>query len=187
MGSWFRGLKVAAILTAVIWFIEIVNGFLGHALNDFGIYPRELRALPGVLFWVFLHGSFQHLVMNTMPLIVMGSFVALKGTLRFFIVTLIITILGGMGVWCFCREAYHVGASGLVFGYFGYLVALGIYERSLQTLFIASLIIFYYGGMIFGILPGEKFISWEAHLFGLFAGVLAARYFAMRYLKENVL
>ena len=105
MGSWFRGLKVAAILTAVIWFIEIVNGFLGHALNDFGIYPRELRALPGVLFWVFLHGSFQHLVMNTMPLIVMGSFVALKGTLRFFIVTLIITILGGMGVWCFGREA----------------------------------------------------------------------------------
>ena len=116
-----------------------------------------------------------------------GSFVALKGTLRFFIVTLIITILGGVGVWCFGREAYHVGASGLVFGYFGYLVALGIYERSLQTLFIASLIIFYYGGMIFGILPGEKFISWEAHLFGLFAGVLAARYFAMRCLKENVL
>ena len=74
---------------------------------------------------------------------------------------------------------------GLVFGYFGYLVALGIYERSLQTLFIASLIIFYYGGMIFGILPGEKFISWEAHLFGLFAGVLAARFVAIRYLKEN--
>ena len=187
MGSWLRGIKVAAILTAVIWVIEIVNGFLGHALNDFGIYPREFTALPGVLFWVFLHGSVQHLVMNTMPLIVMGSFVALKGTLRFFIVTLIITILGGMGVWCFGREAYHVGASGLVFGYFGYLVALGIYERSLQTLFIASLIIFYYGSMIFGILPGEKFISWEAHLFGLFAGVLAARYFAMRYLKENVL
>ena len=185
MGSWLRSVKVVVILTAVIWCIEFVNGLVGHALNDFGIYPREIKALPGVLFWVFLHGSLQHLVMNTMPLVVMGSFVALKGVSRFLIVTLIITIIGGVGVWCFGREAYHIGASGLVFGYFGYLVALGIYERSLQTLFIASLTVFYYGGMIFGVLPGESFISWEAHLFGLFAGVLAARFLAMRYFTKN--
>ena len=187
MPSWLRSIRVVGFLIAILWCIEFVNTLFAHALNDFGIYPREVSALPGIFFWVFLHGSFQHLVMNTMPLIVMGIFVALKGTLRFLIVTLIIIVIGGLGVWCFGREAYHVGASGLVFGYFGYLVALGIYERSLQTLFIASLTVFYYGGIIFGVLPGESFISWEAHLFGLCGGVFAARFIVMEYSKENEL
>ena len=85
-----------------------------------------------------------------------------------------------MGVWIFGRDAYHIGASGLVFGYFGFLVAVGIYEKSLSSLTIASFAVFYYGGLIYGVLPTESFISWEAHLFGLMAGVLAARILALK-------
>ena len=105
----------------------------------------------------------------------MGFFVAMRGVGRFVTVSLIVIVIGGVGVWCFGRSAYHIGASGLVFGYFGYLVALGIYERSIGTVAVAFLTLFYYGGIIFGVLPSDSFVSWEGHLFGLFGGIAAAR------------
>ena len=86
-----------------------------------------------------------------------------------------ILIIGGLGVWAFARPAYHIGASGLIFGYFGFLVAIGLYERSISSLVIASVTLFFYGGLILGILPTDSFISWEGHLFGLCAGIIAAR------------
>ena len=105
----------------------------------------------------------------------MGFFVATRGAGRFVLVSLVVIIVGGLGVWCFGRTAYHIGASGLVFGYFGYLVALGVYERSLGTLAISSFTLIYYGGLIYGVLPGDSFVSWEGHLFGLCGGIFAAR------------
>ena len=113
--------------------------------------------------------------MNTMPLLIMGFFVALRGPWIFTKTTLLILIIGGLAVWVFARPAYHIGSSGLIFGYFGFLVAIGLYERSISSLAIASVTLFYYGGLIFGILPTDSFISWEGHLFGLCAGILAAR------------
>ncbi|MDG2072007.1 MAG: rhomboid family intramembrane serine protease, partial [Pseudomonadales bacterium] len=156
MENWITGLRLIAILVVVIWCVEAVNSFNGHSLNSYGIYPRETSALPGILLWAFLHGDLQHLIVNTTPLFVMGFFVASRGAGKFFVVSLVVILVGGLGVWCFGRSAYHIGASGLVFGYFGYLVALGIYERSLGTLAIASLTVFYYGGIIFGVLPGDS-------------------------------
>jgi len=175
MENWITGLRLIAFLVAVIWCVEAINSFNGHSLNSYGIYPRETSALPGILLWAFLHGNLQHLIMNTTPLLVMWFFVATRGAGKFLAVSLIVILVGGLGVWCFGRSAYHIGASGLVFGYFGYLVASGIYERSLGTLAIASLTVFYYGGIIFGVLPGDSFVSWEGHLFGLCAGIFAAR------------
>ena len=113
--------------------------------------------------------------MNTVPLLFLGFFVAMRGAGNFFTCSLIILVLGGLGVWVFGRAAYHVGASGLVFGFFGYLVALAFYERSWQAFLVASLTLFYYGGLIFGVLPTDEFVSWEGHLFGMLAGVFAAR------------
>jgi len=104
--------------------------------------------------------------------------VALRGRWLFISSSLLILVVGGLGVWVFGRAAFHIGASGLVFGYFGFLVAIGVYERSLSGLAIASLTLFYYGGLIFGVLPTNSFVSWEGHLFGLLAGILAARVFA---------
>ena len=108
----------------------------------------------------------------------MGFLVALRGRGLFIYSSLLIVVVGGLGVWVFGRPAFHIGASGLVFGYFGFLVAIGIYERSFSGLAIASLTLFYYGSIIFGVLPTNSFVSWEGHLFGLFAGIIAARVFA---------
>ena len=183
--NWLSGLKTIFTLVALIWVIELLNNFVGHRFNSLGIYPREFDTLPGIILWPFLHGGLTHLVMNTMPLLLMGFLVALRGPGMFLKTTLLILIVGGLGVWLFGRPAYHIGASGLVFGYFGFLVAIGVYERSLSSLAIASITLFYYGGLILGILPSESFVSWEGHLFGLGAGILAARFMAIELQPTN--
>ena len=118
--------------------------------------------------------------MNTLPLSVLGLLVALRGNRVFILSTLMIVLLGGLGVWLMGRPAYHIGASGLAFGYFGFLIAVGVYEGRISSLAIGTLVIFYYGGMIFGVVPQNSFVSWEGHLFGMLAGVFAARLFARR-------
>jgi len=177
---WFLAARISITMTSVCWLIELVNGSVGHGFSIFGILPRHLDSLPGVFIWPFLHGGAGHLLMNSTPLLVLGFFVALRGMGTFMLASLLITLLAGVAVWLFGRSAYHIGASGLVFGYFGFLVALGWYERRLSTLLVAAGISFYYGGMLWGVVPSDSFISWEAHLFGLLAGIVAARVLAMR-------
>jgi membrane associated rhomboid family serine protease len=183
--NWLSGLKIICFLVLAIWIVEVVNNFFGHRFSAWGIYPRRVDTLPGVLLWPFLHGNLRHLVMNTTPLLIMGFFVALRGSAVFVKTTLLILLIGGLGVWLFGRPAYHIGASGLVFGYFGFLVAIGVYERSISGLAIASITLFYYGGLILGVLPTDSFVSWEGHLFGLAAGILAARMLAFTSRGQN--
>lgn len=178
-------IKAVVILVAAIWLVELINALLGHRLNVFGVYPRRVDSLPGILVWPFLHGGYAHLLMNTTPLLVMGFFVALRGVRSFCLSSLFILVLAGIGVWLFGRTAYHIGASGLVFGYFGFLVALAWYEKSLMTFLVACLVLFYYGGIIYGVLPRDEFVSWEGHLFGLIAGVIAANLFASKSISSS--
>ncbi|MBV1877046.1 MAG: rhomboid family intramembrane serine protease [Pseudomonadales bacterium] len=175
---WFAAAKLILALVAVLWVVELANYLVGHRLNSYGIYPRRVESLPGLIIWPFLHGNFYHLALNTMPLLVLGFFVALYGRMVFLKASIIILLLGGAGVWIFGRAAYHVGASGLVFGLFGFLILLAYYQRSLKTFGLAFLAIFLYGGMIWGILPQDRFVSWEGHLFGLLAGALSAKLLA---------
>ena len=123
----------------------------------------------------FLHSSFNHVLSNTIPFLALGSLVAFRGKQTLLGVSAFIILLGGGGVWLVGRSAFHVGASGLVFGYFGYLVARGWYNRRPSSILIAVAVFLLYGGLLLGALPTMGFISWEAHLFGLIAGVLAAR------------
>ena len=124
----------------------------------------------------FLHGGFGHVISNTVPLLLLGSLVAARGWQTLLGVTLFVVLLGGAGVWLVARGGSHVGASGLVFGYFGYLVARGWYDRRIVSILIAVVVIVVYGGLIFGVLPTGDRVSWEGHLTGLIAGVLAARF-----------
>tara|TARA_R110002072_G_scaffold1598_6_gene13586 strand:- start:2232 stop:2816 length:585 start_codon:yes stop_codon:yes gene_type:complete len=183
--STWSALKAVVILVAVMWVVEFLNSLLGHRLNAWGIHPRNTQSLPGILLWPLLHGGYGHLLMNTTPLLVMGFFVALRGVRSFVFSSLFILLIGGLGVWLFGRDAIHVGASGLVFGYFGFLVALAWFERSLLTFAVASLVIFYYGGIIYGVLPQDEFVSWEGHLFGLIAGIMAANLFARKAVQKR--
>jgi membrane associated rhomboid family serine protease len=158
----------------LLWIVECVNALLDHHLNRWGILPRTLAGLVGIPLSPFLHGSFAHLILNTVPLITLGGLVILRGTRLFLTVSLWITLLSGAALWLLGRSAYHVGASSVLFGYFGYLVARGWYERSVTALLVALLTLGLYGGIVWGILPTRSYISWEGHLFGLLAGVLVA-------------
>jgi membrane associated rhomboid family serine protease len=171
--------KAAAMLVLgcvlLFWLVEFLNLSLGHSLNRLGILPRSFTGLVGIPVSPFLHSGIRHLLLNTIPFVVLGGLVSLRGIREFLELTLFVVVLGGLAVWLFGRSAYHVGASGLIFGYFGYLVASGWYERSIGSVVVAFVTLFLYGGLIWGVLPVFMYVSWEGHLFGLLAGVLGAR------------
>lgn len=165
------------VLAAVVllWAVAATNFVTEHDLNTWGILPRTLTGLRGIPFSPFLHGGLGHLAVNTAPFFVLGGLVALQGRRAFLGVSLVVIVCGGVALWLFGREGYHIGASGLIFGYFGYLVARAWYDRSFRSILIALVTLFFYNWLIWGILPTTTYISWEGHLFGLLAGILAAR------------
>lgn len=166
---------VLAIFIGALWAIQTINWATGYRLNVvFGLIPRHFVGLDGIIGMPFLHGSFSHLMSNTPPLILMGALLAATATRALLVVNTVIVVLGGALVWLFGSPAIHVGASGLVFGWFGFLVARGLVDRSPVTLGAALLVGLIYGSILWGVLPGQPGISWEAHLFGALAGVAAA-------------
>lgn len=159
------------------WLSELIDQLaFGGTLDALGIRPRELDWLWGILLAPLLHGGFPHLIANTLPLLVLGWLVAVRRRRDFWIVTAVVTVLGGLGVWLFGRpDTIHVGASGVIFGYLGYLLLRGWLDRSLVSLGVAAVAGFLYGGALWGVLPGQVGISWEGHLFGLAGGAATAR------------
>ena len=171
-------LRLAALglFVAALWVVQGVNWATGQSLNYlFGLIPRRIEGLDGVALMPLLHGSFQHLMANTPPLLVMGALLALTATRALILVNAIIVLGGGFLVWLFGGLAIHVGASGLVFGWFGFLLARGLIDRSPVTMGAAAVVGLLYGAMLWGVLPGRAGVSWEAHLFGFLAGAAAAR------------
>lgn len=166
------------IFVASLWVVELADALTNLNLDQYGILPRNVTGLRGIPLSVFLHGDFSHLISNTGPLVVLGGLISLRGHSRLFWSSVFITLVGGACVWLVAGivtgYGIHIGASGLVFGYFGYLAARGLYERSLSSILISIAVIAVYGTIIFGILPTNEFVSWEGHLFGLIAGVLYA-------------
>ena len=158
------------ILVALIWVVEFVNLFVGHRLVSWGILPRSFSGLIGIPLAPMLHGGIWHTVSNTVPLFVLGALTLAGGKRMFRETTVNVTLLSGAFVWIFAREAYHVGASGLVFGYFGVILARAYIERSIITIAIAVVTVMTYGGLLWGILPLRSTVSFESHLFGLIAG-----------------
>jgi membrane associated rhomboid family serine protease len=158
-------------LVAVIWIVEIVNFSLSHRLTVWGILPRNLSGLIGIPLAPFIHAGFWHAVSNTIPLIILGGLTITAGSKRFWTLTVGIALLSGIFVWLFARDAYHVGASGLVFGYFGALLARAAIERTILSIIIAFVSITMYGGLLWGVLPIWGHYSFEGHLFGLLAGI----------------
>jgi membrane associated rhomboid family serine protease len=161
---------------ALIWLVEVVDLLVFHgALDRAGIRPRTEGGLWGILLAPFLHLGVAHLIANTVPLLVLGWLVIVRGVRDFLWATLVVVLLGGLGVWLFGRPGtIHVGASGLVFGYLGYLLFRGLWERSAAAIAIALVAGFLYGGALWGVLPGQRGVSWEGHFFGLAGGAGAA-------------
>jgi membrane associated rhomboid family serine protease len=169
-------IRVLGGFVILIWFIEILDTFMfRRSLDQFGILPRNIIGLRGVLFAPFLHGNFAHVAANTVPFLVLGWFIMLRGAKQFYFVSFMAAFVAGVGTWLFGSPGFHVGASGVVFGYLGYLIFKGYFERSFTAIGFSFIVAFLYGGVLWGVLPLQRGISWEGHLFGFIGGVIAAR------------
>mgnify|MGYP006421024147 CR=1 FL=1 len=167
----------------LMWIVEIVDTVIfNRYLDTYGIRPRDLIGLRGIVFAPFLHGNFPHLIANTIPFVSLGWFVMLREIRNFWAVTLVTMLVGGLGTWLIGAPGLHIGASGLIFGYLGYLLSRGYFDRSFTAMFLSVVVAFLYGGMLWGVLPAQPGISWEGHLFGFLGGVLAARWLSKRSL-----
>lgn len=168
-------LIIMIVMLAIMWVVEGVDYFLDGALDrQFGIVGWEPDGLVGIVFAPFLHGGFGHLMANSLPLLILGFLAGLRDIRKFLWASVLIIFIGGLGTWATSPGVYTVGASGLVFGYFGYILARGLFDRRLLDIAIGVGVGIAYWGILAGLLPNQEGISWQGHLFGLVGGVVAA-------------
>jgi len=180
-----RGFKLQAmtlgLLVAVFWSVEIVDALTPWQLDVHGIRPRSVSGLWGILAAPFLHGGFDHLAANTIPFLILGWLTMMREWWHFVFVSVLSVLLGGLGVWLVgASNSVHVGASGVIFGYLGFLLLSGFFERRVGPILVSVIVGLVYGGLVFGVLPSQPGVSWEGHLFGFLAGILGAYVIARR-------
>ncbi|MCG7633925.1 MULTISPECIES: rhomboid family intramembrane serine protease [Gordonia] len=176
---WLRSAIITACIVAVLFVIEAIDVATSVDLDQNGIEPRQVDGLDGIVWAPFLHGDWQHLFANLMPGAVLCFLVLM--TQRFLIVTGIIWVVSGVGVWLFAAPySVTVGASGIVFGWLTFLIVRGLFNRDLWQILGGLVLFLVYGSILWGVLPSDPLISWQAHLFGAIAGVFAAWALAAR-------
>lgn len=169
------GLTYAIGYLVVIWAVHIINVFIfGGGLTYFGIHPLDTSSLPHILTSPILHANFEHLMSNSIPGAIFAFLIGYSGHRVFWEVTAFVVLVGGVGTWVFGGVGTnHIGASMLVYGWFGYLLARGFFNRSGSQIMLAVVLGLMYSGLVWGVLPLTPGVSWQAHLFGALGGVAA--------------
>jgi membrane associated rhomboid family serine protease len=174
------GLVIASFV-ALLYLVELVDTLAGHRLDAAGVQPRDPEGLDGILFAPVLHAGWAHLAANTVPLLVFGFLILLGGITRWVAVTVVVWVVGGVGVWLTGGDhTVHIGASGLAFGWLVYLLVRGLFSHSVRQVLLGLVLLFLYGGVLIGVLPGQPGVSWQGHLSGAIGGVLAAWWLGRR-------
>jgi membrane associated rhomboid family serine protease len=172
---------ILVALVGTMWGLEILDTYVfRHGLDTLGILPRQPIGLRGILFAPFLHGSFGHLAANTFPFVILGWLIMAQSVSNFVVVSVICAVLGGLGTWVFGARGLHIGASGVIFGYLGFLLARYYFDRRLSSGLVALFVGTTYGSVLWGVLPSMPGISWEGHLFGFLSGIFAASFVSDR-------
>lgn len=166
--------RLLAGIVFLLWAVLAVDLLLGGTLRGFGVRPREVAGLIGIPLHPFLHVGVFHLLMNTIGIAALGGLVLLRDERDFWLTTALGVLVGGTGTWLLGSPGIHIGASGVVFAYFGYLLTTGLFERRIGALVLSAVVFLAWGGLLLGLLPGQRGISWEGHLFGFLAGLLVA-------------
>lgn len=179
-----NGLRTILSLAAVMIVVQMVNSLTANSLLSHGLVPRTVSGLQGIFFPPFLHGSVRHLLSNLLPFVVLSWLVATEGLQRYIRVAVLVVVLGGLMVWVVGRPVIHVGASGLIFGLWAYLLARAWYQRSLASFAIALVTLLGYSGLVFGFVPVPG-VSIESHLCGALAGIVTAWLMHSRRLLEK--
>ncbi len=171
--KYIKPIKNLLYVIAFLWLVHILSYFF--PINQFGIVPREIPGLWGIIFAPMLHQNFSHLAANSVSLFILGLFlITLEHSKSYWIVAALV-ILGGAGTWLIGRShSSHIGASGVIYGILGYLVTRGLFKRDFKSIIISLVVFFLYCGMIFGVLPDNPSMSWESHLCGFIAGIILA-------------
>jgi len=182
-----RAFLVMCAVVPVLALVELVDQSLHGGLDSFaGIRPRDVASLAGIVLAPLVHDGWEHLLANSTPLILLGTFVLASGARRFWPATLVIAIISGLGVWLLTPRNYLVvGASGIIFGWLGFLLMRGIVERSLFNVGVAVVVGLLYGWQLVTVIPAAGRVSWQGHLFGFVGGLLAAVLFRRRGQKDT--
>ncbi len=175
--NWKKILRGPLVLIGVLWVLHLFQVLTGVELGMFGVYPRNISGLRGILLSPLIHADFRHLLSNTVPLFLLTvtllAFYPRVGWRAFWLIYL----LTGMAVWLFARPVYHIGASGVVYGLVAFIFWTGIFRRSLKTIVLTLVVTLLYSGYLAGILPNQQGISWESHLLGGLVGIFVAWWF----------
>ena len=166
---------IPVYLLLSIWAVFLIDIIIPIKINSFGIVPRDVNHLIGILSSPFLHANLFHLISNSVPLFVLSSVMVFFYRKISVWAIIHIAVLGGFMVWLFARNGNHIGASGVIYGLAGFIIAFGIFSKKVLPIIIAVIITFTYGfSMLSGMLPVRSYISWEGHLFGAIAGIIVA-------------
>ena len=167
--------QVIVSFVAMLYVVELVDTLLGHRLDQGGVRPREADGLDGIAFAPLLHAGWSHLIGNTLPLLVFGFLILLAGVARWLMVTATVWLVGGAGTWLTGQpDSLHLGASVLAFGWLVYLLLRGLFSREAWQVALGVILLFAYGSVLWGVLPGQPGVSWQGHLFGALGGAGAA-------------
>ncbi|MEZ5041741.1 MAG: rhomboid family intramembrane serine protease [Saprospiraceae bacterium] len=172
-------------MVATLWGIQVFQWLLGLKLGFLGVFPQKIFGLKGILFSPLIHGDFGHLLSNTPPLFVLSALILFfykKVAIRSFAM---IYFLTGLAVWLFGRPVFHIGASGVIYGLVAFVFWSGIFRRNFKSIALALLVVFYYGSMVLGVLPGQEGISWESHLLGGLVGIFVAWWYKETIEKDE--
>lgn len=170
----FKSFVPPFLFVLVLWIVKFAEDFFKIELGYYGVFPRSISHLHGIVTTVFIHANYEHLLSNSIPLLILGTALIYFYKEVWKKVFLIVWILGGFWLWLGGRENFHIGASGLVYGLAGFLFFSGIIRRHTGLMAISMLVVFLYGSMVWGIFPLFRDMSYEAHLSGGVAGILCA-------------
>ena len=186
--AWITAGFASVSFVALLWLLEGVDQLTNNSLDQLGIRPRSEEGLLGILFAPLLHGGWGHLESNTIPVLLLGFLALASGVGRGLAATAVIWVVAGVGVWLTAPpNSITLGASVLVFGWLLYLVVRGLVTRSLWEIIVAITLLIMYGGVLFGVLPGQPGISWQGHLFGAVGGIVAALWLCRRRAPRRTL
>ena len=169
--------KILIIFIAIFWAVEVLDFLVFNgSLDSYGIQPHSIIGLRGILFAPFLHGGFGHLVANTIPFLTLGWLTMIQETSDFYIASIVSAIVGGIGVWLFASPiSVHIGASILIYGYLGFLLLRGYFQKNFPSIALSIFVAIAYGSLIWGVFPSDMRVSWQGHLFGFIGGAIAAK------------
>jgi membrane associated rhomboid family serine protease len=166
-----------AIYVSVLWLIQIAQSLWDIDLRTLGVYPLTLSGLQGIIFSPLIHSGYDHLISNTLPLLVLGTALFYFYRELGLRITLFSWIISGIWVWVFARPSYHIGASGIIYAWAAFLFVSGVIRRHPRLMALSLLVAFLYGSMVWGIFPLREKISWEGHLMGMLSGIILALFY----------